>query len=909
MAFRRTVFVRRQRGVRMKLRKICLCIVLSACVVLNSAYVFNKVSPKEALNSGFYLSSNYVKTVNGWKLKSEADEQEVFDVSEKSITPGMEECTEAENSYKPSALSDINKLQYYYEGSNYAYGIDKEGNETIALKRGNGEKVDILSGAGSVKLYTEGKSWERKIMLSNTTVSSFSEGTENNIKYVEVLYNLSGLYTEGNSIAARYWLYDQCIKVTYNINASADEAFAPSNSYIGRTFPNGYKWELVKIASEWVYPDDLDYPYQQRDALGYITHIDSAYRLYSFIREEGTPDYIYAENQSSLRLPLYFKENNEGRLDNYTYSYTIALVDASSEKQSADYLGLFRSKCSDVAAGIAPVTKNTENSTVFIGNSVDLNLNVTNLTDSNVKFSLRYDVRNYYGEVVDKGVFIDNTVLKGLDANRVVRVSGRYGMYYLNLYVTTEKGSYTECYPFALVKEYDYKYFKTSPFGVSGINVYLPKHTDGSTDYTQYMDIASIFAKTGIANARLGAGKNEESRAAILSFADKLNEYGITQFNGQHGATNTDESAVEGYVAEVAETISVLSKYVQSFEVGNEYNLKLLSDQTASDSEAEKDNTAEYNKYYNYTFKPTYDYITEKYPDITYIPTSVSAAASGWLTQLAEEKNKIWDMFDIFSVHTYSDYRMPDSLAKTDTAIANGTSDIWSIEDSFIRAKEAVEKYGDKEIYVTEVGYNTAPENANSVGLRTQADYTVRIGALALGYGIDRIQYYCFSDRTSWFTGFDNDYMEFNFGLYYEADFYGTFKPKPAGIAFAVMTQQLESAKYNGGCIDSVYDEGNENNGVRAVRVSTDLYGDVVVAYSNREILTNGKKQKNSIAGLRTPNLPWNSQWSDTDLTEFTAMEDTVRVVDTMGNETVYTPQNGKVSIPLTGSPVYIFGI
>ena len=92
--------------------------------------------------------------------------------------------------------------------------------------------------------------------------------------------------------------------------------------------------------------------------------------------------------------------------------------------------------------------------------------------------------------------------------------------------------------------------------------------------------------------------------------------------------------------------------------------------------------------------------------------------------------------------------------------------------------------------------------------------------------------------------------------------------------------------------------------------MDTELYGEVVVAYSNFEVLSNGKKNILGESNLRTPNLTWNTQWQKTDDTEFTAKGETVKVVDIMGNTTIYTPDSdGKVSIPLTGSPVYIYGI
>ena len=237
------------------------------------------------------------------------------------------------------------------------------------------------------------------------------------------------------------------------------------------------------------------------------------------------------------------------------------------------------------------------------------------------------------------------------------------------------------------------------------------------------------------------------------------------------------------------------------------------------------------------------------------------------------------------------------------------------------RLEECFKKYcadpNEKDLYITEFGYGTSAGDASAVDLRTHADYVVRSGILSTAYGADRIQYYCMYDRTMGKSGFYNREIEdqtltmdeYNFGVFYEADYYGRFVPKPAAAAFAVMTRELESLNKNSMSIYDKYDEGHDNDGVRAFKGTTALKGEVVVAYSNQEVLSNGKKGPDGKTGLRTPNLPWNNQWKETDETKFQTDKSKVTVVDIMGNETVYTAEKGYVTIPLTGSPVYIYGV
>ena len=69
----------------------------------------------------------------------------------------------------------------------------------------------------------------------------------------------------------------------------------------------------------------------------------------------------------------------------------------------------------------------------------------------------------------------------------------------------------------------------------------------------------------------------------------------------------------------------------------------------------------------------------------------------------------------------------------------------------------------------------------------------------------------------------------------------------------------------------------------------------------------------NAVVGKQTdrePSLPWVDQWDGKyeDVT-FDAAGSKVTVTDVMGNSKVYTAKNGKVTVPVSGSPLYISGI
>lgn len=902
--------------------KKLLCFILILSFIFSMTACSAKKGGGEAssnVSSGYTsgTESDYNETVSKWENEEESkgefdnasstealSSSQGSDTSDKPSSDSSEKAdADKENvinrNFPKSALADKDKLQYFYEGNAYAYGIDENGNEYIAYKNVTGEMLDAITGAGKYILNTLSGS---SIVVTGR-VNKFNQRMKDGYTAVEVEYATTGIATY-SSVKTTYIFKENSISVASQINAETNSTIAASRSQYIRGFVNSYKDSETKINSDWVYPPDGDYPYPDFESLCYKHQLTDEVYMYSFMRGEGIPTMYALDNLNPDAMYLNFKD---GKGLYYTHEYDLTFVDTALEKkEAADYRALFKSLSSDFAAGISPVEKTDDNSTVFIGNQVKLNINVTNLTDSDLKFSLRYDVRDYYGNIVDKGLFIDSTAYQYTSADRVIDIKGKYGMYYLNLYVISKYSTYSECYPFALLADYDYKYNATSPFGINSAN---------TKNNTETENTAKLFAKIGVANARVNGD--------MVYLADQLHKNGITNLNGIVGSPFETANGTDGYVEAVAEVLEKLSPYIDSFEVGNEMNLLVMQGKQTMDEL--------YPVFYNYTFDQIKRLLEEKYPDIEYIPSPFSAGQQEWIDQLTmgydvdtdgdgikEHFPEVWSKLTTVSTHVYGTPWMPDEYSSYEPDYKVG---LWCIEGALQRLEECFIKYcknvNEKDLYITEVGYATSAGDPVKVDLRTHADYIIRSGILCSAYGADRIQYYCMYDRTQGRSGFYNTEIEgevlemdeYNFGMFYEADYYGRFMPKPAAVAFAVMTQQLESIKKNSMQVYDKYDEGYTTNGVRAFKCSTELKGDVVIAYSNQEVLSNGKKNANGSTGIRTPNLPWNNQWLMTDETKFEAAGDTVTVVDIMGNSTEYKAKDGYVTINLTGSPVYIYGV
>lgn len=888
---------------------VCLCFGTVACKKDASSGSSNNES---GISGGGYTSNTedgYKDTVSDWEDEQNnqsGDFDNTANTNKPTPTPGQTTNDSVTNLNKPvtdttkpaervfaeSELKNPDSLQYYYEGSCYVYGIDKNGRECIAYKDKTGKLLDVLVGAGRYNLMTS-----RGVLVSGTgTVKSFKPTMKDGYDALIVDYNATGRASGASNIQYVYFFKENCISVQAQISVNSQYTISAKSSSFTRDFRVEYIDEEYRLNSKWIYPENGDYPYQDFESLCFKTQITDEIYLYSFQRGNIRTEYGDTE-WGSKKMPLSM-EDGTGVL--YTHEYDLTFVDTLYENnESADYRGLFKGLNSDFAAGISPIKETEDNSTLFIGNSVDLNLNVTNLTNDDIKFSLRYDVRDYYGNIVDKGIFIDSTVYQYTSANRTINISGKYGMYYLNLYVVSKYSSYIECYPFAFIEDYTYKYNATSPWGMTSPNTKSEK---------EGINAARLFAKIGVSNFRI--------TSIYKTTYEECIKLGINRFNSLTD-TNFKADTIPSYMNDISKKLKEEGHISDSVENGNEANLDTINGSVPV--------LDRYVEFYNYMFLPVYTYMKENYPHLKYIPSPFSAGQQEWIdyltkgvkvdndgdgieeTTLAEP---IWDKIDVVSTHIYATPWMPDSYGAYKPAYKAG---LWYIEPALQRLEECITKYcnGDKngkDLYITEVGYSTPSGYPTYVDLRTQADYCVRSGVLCAAYGADRIQFYCTFDKKTWGAGYDPDDREWNFGAYYAHDFYGRIMPKPWGVAFANMTRILESIEKDSMYIYDKYDEGYTNGGVRAFKCNTALKGDVIIAYSNNEVLNNGRANAAGLAENRTPNLPWNNQWKKVDETVFDAIGDTVTVIDIMGNKTEYKAKAGKVTIPLTGSPVYILG-
>ncbi len=755
-------------------------------------------------------------------------------------------------SFAQSLLSGGN-LKYCFQNEKYAYAITQDGKEVIAFKEANGY-TDVLSGGGKFKLVDP----DGNPIQSAGAVIDYETSMQEGEAVVRVRYAASA----GANFETTYLLRENDIDISARVIYDGEMEAACEKSVLARDFINGYVDVKKTFHCDWVYPYDDDFPYKYIDSWITVNSLDADHRVYTFTRKNiFLKRWDYYVRYPETDIPLNFEN---GKQVDYTLHYNLVLEQTDAGR--SDYYALFEGKNADFAAGIAPVLDNDDNTTLFVADEVALNLNVTNLVQQKTKYSVRYDIRDYYGNVVDAGIFLGNELAMHGSANRQLKVSAKqfgYGIYFLNFMVATERYQHREYYSFALLDHYTYRHNATSPFGINQVI--------GDED-VPFSDSYSLFNKVGVAVTR-GGFISRQTPELSYHYLKLLREKGIRIV--AHGCGNQ-------------KIYDDFGDYFEDAISGNELNLQSING----------------NKTVEQTFDDYYEEFYHTAHDLTVAngKNNVIAGVSGGQTAWYEEfyKRGLWNDFQKISLHVYGIPYAPDNK--------DMLGNIWSVEGGMIRTKEALERFGKKPVQIHETGYHTAPIHQNgthteqprsNLCLRTQADYNIRCYILGLAYGAELVSAYCMYDYSNGGVGTLIYDMEYHFGNFYYPDYFGRILPKPVSIAYANMTRQLES-------ITSIVESERYSKGtVRAFEVETTDNGKILVAWSNCAPLPNDSGSPQT----RKPSMPWQNQWQGMERIFVRAAGDHVTVVDLMGHEQVCPVHGRSAHVRLTGSPVFIKGV
>lgn len=826
--------------------------IVSAEILASDERVFSTVSLDILASKSESAINNYSKRIE----VSEPKEVGSFSNSDVDATPGA-----GRNSayYKGVATKSVpveaalEDVAYRFEKDEYVYELAKDGVERVSRKK-DGGYVNILSSLGKFRL--NGADGE---IVSAGKVIEYTILSDDKIK---VCYEAVGKTAEPVEIYNIYTFHDRYLSVEAHVSCSDFGSVVDSTqSCLERCFTNGYSSVKRLFNCDWLYPTDGDYPFKYLDSWTTINTVDD-FRVYTFNRGDIFLRYWnFFEVYPEANLPTNFESGNK-----LNYSLTYDLVITGNEGNT-DYDALFISRGSDFAAGVAPVVENDDNTGIFIGEARDFAINIKSLTDTTTAVSVKYDIRDYYGNVLDAGLFENEPLKAGESLNRVFNIDPKlhgYGIFFLNLIVKSGKYTYREYYSFAFLEEYEYKHNATSPFGL----IQIIRDVD-----VPYSDSLSLCKKIGVAVAR-GAFLDLNHLELSKEYLKKARDMGMRIFCHPAPWENHEKFLEEFH------------EYFDACCLGNELNCaNIFGAKTTEEC---------YQDYYNNFLSIAKDLYRDKYGK-KIISAGISGGQISWYDKLYEKG--AWDDIDTISLHVYGIPYSPDCRSQL--------KNIWSCEGGLIRQEEVFQKYGRKPFMINETGYHNS-QDKTQVSLRTQADYNLRCYLLSLAYGAEHVAAYCFYDFSGMGQGTVMNDMEYHYGHFYYPDYYGRVLPKPTAVAYANMTRLLESATSTE---ETEYSGGDH----RVFRIKTKDQGTVYAAWSNCAPQPNDITDFTNLMpdpGKREPLMPWQNQWKGKEYIYIKNNAKEAYVVDAMGHRTkIKTGIDGNVCVEVTGAPIFIVGI
>jgi len=817
-------------------------------------------------------------SIGKWWLNAEenvfvGEFDNVTDKKNKGIFPGQRigngilfKDVAPDSVYTPEEINESD-YQFCYKGKDYFYGIKNDNTEVIAILTADGKIIPARAGVGGYKVDRQGA-----MICSTTGLNSFTECEKDGYICVTVNYDTEGERTAVLKNSVTYIFKELCIDVFADFEMVSEHK--ARNITLSSKYINSPTKYAKRLNMDWIYPENNDFAYKEVDRL-VISEFYGDYVIH-YAEHDPNSNHKYYMHQPMVELHAYLEETELGYKGCAQYSISVTANDLKE-----GYEGLAKTKNRDFAAGIANVSE-TDNTTTYLGKDVTINLNVYNITDSDISFSVKYNIMSYDNECIDSAIFYGNKLSSKQMANRNLELKlPKYGMYYLNYYVATKDNEYRECFPFCAIPDYEFKHRAENKLGICATH----HDTEGQGDST-----ISLLNKMGLSVVRLGGSAKGED------FVEKLRQNNIEFVSGvqwSHYITPENRERVQNSCREV------LTNYPDAKYV-------LIANEVDSKTKANYGKAKEFldNHFVPYSFEPLREVVVNEFPEMKnkMVWQSNCHGTVEWLEAFKE--SGIWDESEFIDIHTYSSPAGPDKIFTN--SLYSMHANTFSNEYAMERWKRVTRRYGEKRMIVGETGYPTpaACSDTKEIDIRTGADFNVRIAMFLFEAGCEDIIYYCMYDRTGWFIG-SSAWNELYFGAHYNYDYYSVFMPKPWAPAFANLTRQMDGHKKV-----SFFDkyEENEFGTLRAFKVEKDD-GEFAVLWSNIYLPPNSTVEGRVNKVKRLPAPAWESRWLTTETREFDAVGDTVKIVDIMGNEKILKAENGKVKIELSGSPIYVYGI
>jgi hypothetical protein len=409
----------------------------------------------------------------------------------------------------------------------------------------------------------------------------------------------------------------------------------------------------------------------------------------------------------------------------------------------------------------------------------------------------------------------------------------------------------------------------SSPFGMAAI-------TANPTAYPDHHDLATVLGlaeRVGVRWIRGGwfplkAEITDRDEQQVRERVAVLTQHGVLP-HVQLGSGVPKAEELDAYRQALAASLQRFAWVTPYIEVGNELNAS-----TAAADYVEK------------MLRPTHETMRRVCPQGKVMTMGLGGAMKEWLDAFGQAGGA--ELCDVLSVHPGCQPRAPEYF--------EGWRG-WVFRPQMLDSMRLAREHGAKEVWITEA-YAPTPPGPSGVDLRTSADYLVRTYVCALALGVKVVEWYQFQDGV-WFAQRPNPAdAEYNFGVLYT-----DLTPKPAYVAFGAMTEQLEGAR----CLGRLDLGAPDLYGVRFEQGGQPL--DVLWSYREKhETDLPWWPPEKYARDSRRPGEPWVERWQAPVTLELAAAGP-VTVIDTMGNPETRQPAAGKITLSLSGSPVYVRGL
>ena len=412
-----------------------------------------------------------------------------------------------------------------------------------------------------------------------------------------------------------------------------------------------------------------------------------------------------------------------------------------------------------------------------------------------------------------------------------------------------------------------------SPFGIAGIIC----NPETYPDQPELDAVLGLCARIGVHWVRgLGfpirpdvpAGEVTKARARL----ELLRRHGILPHVQCGQGVPVDENVSRSFARAFERSLSsfaFLSPYV---EVGNEVNFATKPDD-----------------YVKRLLKPQYQATRKAAPASKVVTMGFGGVDKAFWDGFVAANGL--DLCDVISIHPGHYPRAPEYWQGWDG---------WVWRPQLARVFDTLNERNlekKREVWVTEA-YAPALPDRSQVDLRTAADYLVREYCLSLALGVRVVEWYQLQDGTWYSMAPDPLDIEQSFGVVYT-----DLAPKPQCIAYGVMTAQLEGGK----CLGRLDLGAEDLYGIRFQQ--GDEVVDVLWSYREKHECDlpwwppEAFKDKG-----RRPKEPWQPRWLKPVEVRLPARGE-VTQTDLMGRTRRLEVRESRVSVALTGSPIYVRGL